>query len=341
MKINKLYILLILLVFVTKGLATSIIPKLYLPTQNTASGTSNWVITNCATNNESNDYWKMLSGSLLTTSTLDLTGYTTIQIALELKSVGVITANSDNIKVEYWNGDSWLQLGSNLYTTETAAIQTVSLPFADAVAKIRLTAPNADAFSGAGILSVEITGTSSPNPAPTIAISDVSTSNLNAAIGESDSETITVSGLHLTADVGLSLSGTNADQFSLSANTISQSAGTVANTFTTINYHPTTLGSHVAILSFSTGGFTTINRTINGSATIATGLKKNDSLLQLSKVNGNLVFRANKGELITIYNALGECLLSKQTLEGVNVINSPSNGFLVVKLGTKSCRIIL
>lgn len=341
MKKNKLYILLFLLVFATKGQAAAIIPKLYLPTQNTASGTSNWVITNCATNNESNDYWKMLSGSVLTTSTLDLTGYSTIQIALELKSVGVITANSDNIKVEYWNGDSWSQLGSNLHTTETAAIQTVSLPFADAVAKIRLTAPNADAFSGAGILSVEITGTSSPNPTPTITISDVSTSNLSAEIGASDSETITLSGLHLSADVGLSLSGTNADQFSLSANTIPQSSGTVANTYTTIHYTPNSLGTHVATLSFTTTGFTTINRTINGSASIATGLKKNDTLLILSKVNGNLVFRANKGELLTIYNALGECLLSKQTIEGVNIVTAPCSGFLVVKLGTKSTRIIL
>ena len=191
------------------------------------------------------------------------------------------------------------------------------------------------------VTKAQDTGTSAQNQSPSIVIRDVSISNLSTVIGDTDSETLTLSGLHLLSNVSLSLSGDHANQFSLSESSISQTSGTIANTYTTINYTPTSVGNHVAILSFSTGGFTTINRTINGSATIATGLKKNDSLLQLSKVNGNLVFRANKGELITIYNALGECLLSKQTLEGVNVITSPSNGFLVVKLGTKSCRIIL
>jgi hypothetical protein len=191
------------------------------------------------------------------------------------------------------------------------------------------------------ITKAQATGTSAQTTSPSIVIRDVSISNLSTVIGDSDSETFTLSGLHLLSNVSLSLSGDNANQFSLSESSISQNSGSIANTYATINYTPTSVGNHVAILSISTSGFTTIDRTINGSCTLATALKNNESLLLLSKVNGNIVFTANKGELLKVYNAVGECLLSNQTLEGVNVITAPTSGFLVVKVGSKSARIIL
>lgn len=343
MKRNSIYIIipLILLLIGTKDYAALILPKLYIPTQNTAVGSSNWIITNAVTDNAAIDFWKMLTGSMLTTPTMDLTGYTAIQIAIELQSVGTITANSDDIKLEYWNGNSWSQIGSNLHSSETPVTEFVSLPYADAVAKIRFTAPNSGVSTGAGILSIEITGTVTPIPTPTLAVTDVSISNLNATVGEIDSETIMIEGVHLTTDVTLSLSGANADQFSLSTNTIAQSAGSTPNTVTTITYAPGSAGTHTANLTLSTAGSSDIIRTLIGNASIATGLKNNKALLILRKLNGNIIFKAEKGEVLTICNALGQNIMNKITTEGINTIPVPSKGVIIVKVGTKAARIIL
>jgi len=147
---------------------TNIIPKLFLSARNVPSGNTGWTITNAGTNNAGTDYWKMLSGSSLTSPAMDFSSYTGITVTLSLQSFGTIANNSDKIKVEYYNGTAWAQVGSLLATSSTVSNPVVSIPSTatSAVAQIRVTAPNATATAGARVFSIEIKGTI-PNAAPT------------------------------------------------------------------------------------------------------------------------------------------------------------------------------
>ena len=103
--------------------------------------------------------------------------------------------------------------------------------------------------------------------APTITVTEVTVPDMVAYAGETDTETLNVSGINLTEDIRLEISGDNADQFALSTNTVAQVGGTAANTVVTVIYQPTTAGAHTAVLSVLSAGATTETRTLNGSAT--------------------------------------------------------------------------
>lgn len=101
---------------------------------------------------------------------------------------------------------------------------------------------------------------------PTITVTEISDPDMVAYVGESDTETMNVSGVNLTENIALAISGANADQFSLSTNSVAQTGGTAANTVVFIYYTPTVTGSHTATLTISSAGATSVTRTLTGSA---------------------------------------------------------------------------
>jgi hypothetical protein len=103
--------------------------------------------------------------------------------------------------------------------------------------------------------------------APTITVTEVTVPDMVAYAGETDTETMNVSGINLTENIRLEISGVNADQFALSTNTVAQVGGTAANTVVSVIYQPTTAGTHTAVLSVLSDGATTVTRALNGSAT--------------------------------------------------------------------------
>ncbi len=214
----------------------NIIPKLYLPSKNTPSGTDGWTITNAAINNAATDYWKMLSGSSLVTPGMDFSNYSNIKISLSLASFGTIANHSDDIKVEYWDGTTWAQVGSNIHTTGTTTTTTLDLPYSYNAAQLKITAPNATGSSGARVYSVEIKGILNENT-PTITISTETLSGFtyNHGSGPSTQQSFTVSGSNLTANISLAaptnyeISTSSGSGFGSSL-TLTQSEGTVAST---------------------------------------------------------------------------------------------------------------
>lgn len=213
----------------------NIIPKLYLPTRNNPIGTEGWTITNATINNASNDYWKMLSGSSLETPAMDFTNYSNIKISLSLASFGTIDNHSDDIKVEYWNGTIWTQVGLNIHTTSTTTT-TLDLPYSYSAAKLKITAPNATNAVGARVYSVEIKGIPSGNtPTITVSPSTLTGFTYNHGSGPSAEQSFTVSGSNLTANISLAaptnyeISTSSGSGFGSSL-TLTQSEGTVAST---------------------------------------------------------------------------------------------------------------
>ncbi|WP_296144010.1 choice-of-anchor D domain-containing protein [uncultured Flavobacterium sp.] len=268
----KKILLLILLVF---GIGTAfgqdnIIPKLSLPTRNTPSGNSGWTI-NADMNNSSTDYWKMLSGKSLESPSMNFSQYTGITITLALESFGTITSHSDDIKVEYWNGTAWSQVGSNLHTTSTRSNPVVSLPYSYSSAKIRVTAPNATAAVGARLFSVEIKGTIIATAAPEINLQGNSTNIISGAttvstanhtdFGSQDISSGTIvrtftiqntgsSDLNLSGTPIVAISGVNSSDFTIT--TIPATPVTASgNTTFQITFDPTAIGVKNATISIA------------------------------------------------------------------------------------------
>jgi len=146
--------------------------------------------------------------------------------------------------------------------------------------------------------------------APTITITEITVPTFVATIGDTEQQTINASGVNLTSDVSLALSGANADQFSLSQASVAQSGGTAPNTTITINYTPTTVGTHTATLTFSSPGAIDVTQTLNGTASLftlaapvatdATGISINGFT-----ANWNAVAGATEYQLDVTYDTAG------------------------------------
>lgn len=84
---------------------------------------------------------------------------------------------------------------------------------------------------------------------------------MTAIAGETDTETVTVSGT-LTADVTAQITGDDAGQFSVTAS-VTSAGGDL-----TVTYQPTTVGEHTATLVLSTNGGVTKELALSGTATL-------------------------------------------------------------------------
>lgn len=162
--------------------------------------------------------------------------------------------------------------------------------------------------------------------APTITVTEVTVPDMVAYAGETDTETMNVSGINLTENIRLEISGVNADQFALSTNTVAQVAGTAANTVVSVIYQPTTAGTHTAVLSVLSDGATTVTRTLNGSATWkaltkpmltgATSVSANALTLNWDAVSGATEYEVNVFTKTTGSASLASDLFISEYIEG-------------------------
>src|SRR5690606_26779253 len=97
---------------------------------------------------------------------------------------------------------------------------------------------------------------------PTISVEPVTVPAFTAVTDGSDSENIIITGILLSDNIDIALSGINADQFSLSATSLDSAGGTL-----TVTYEPTTVGNHTATLTLSSTDATDVVLTLNGTAT--------------------------------------------------------------------------
>jgi len=133
------------------------------------------------------------------------------------------------------------------------------------------------------------------NPTPTI---DVASSlSFEAVINNSQMKPLSVTASNLTADISLALSGTNANLFTLSSNTIPKAGGSV-----NITYRPTTTGTHTATLTLTSTGATTKTVTLTGTGNPEMTLDDNVNLTQVwnfSQISGNTANWITNGSQVT------------------------------------------
>lgn len=176
---------------------------------------------------------------------------------------------------------------------------------------------------------------------PSITLTDVTDLTLSTVQGTPVSQTLNISGVNLSADLGLVISGTDAGLFSLSQYSVTQTRGVVPNTFVTITYTPSFSGTNSATLMVSSTGAMSVARTLNGTASISTDINAPVTSFIVSVKNGNVLFSANAGEYVEIYNSVGQMLVQKMTVDGRNSIPVTSSGLLLVKIGSRVTKVIL
>lgn len=166
---------------------------------------------------------------------------------------------------------------------------------------------------------------------------------MSTNVGCLESEMIYVSAINLTDANGVTLSvtGENANFFSLSKSFIEQTGGVVSTTPVRVTYRPTEDGSHSAILTATSNGVTYSVRNLNGTAKMLHDHGNHNSQLIFFVRNGYVLFLANERDSICVYNAMGQKILSKMAVQGLNVISLNIHGVIVLKVGDKVAKAIL
>lgn len=196
--------------------------------------------------------------------------------------------------------------------------------------------------SSAGVNAGSIACNGAVTANPTVTLTDVTDPVLNTVQGSSVSQTINISGVNLSVDLGLSITGADAGLFTLSQYAVTETGGTVPNTVVTITYTPTDVGSNTATLTMSSPGAMVVQRTLYGNSTVATNdINTPKSAFIISVLNGSVVFNSLAGETVEIYNSIGQRLIQKLTVDGENTIPVPTHGVILVKVGNKVAKVII
>ncbi|MEA4974195.1 MAG: DUF6359 domain-containing protein [Paludibacter sp.] len=106
---------------------------------------------------------------------------------------------------------------------------------------------------------------------PTITVTEVSVPAMQAMVGASSTSTIHVSGINLTANVSLAVSGKNANRFSVSPASLTQTGGVVENTNVTITYTPSAEVADTATLTLSSAGASSVVFELTGKGIVLAG----------------------------------------------------------------------
>ena len=152
-------------------------------------------------------------------------------------------------------------------------------------------------------------------------------------------KSITVSGANLTGDITLALTGTNFDQFSVVPTSLTQTLGAVAPTSVAVNYLATDNSDNSAILTLSSPGAT--SKTFNLTGSKVTGLSHVNSNLNAYASNGNVVLNAVASQTVEVFNTVGQKLVSKTTIDGLNTIPVSAKGIVLVRVGNKITKVVL
>jgi hypothetical protein len=178
-------------------------------------------------------------------------------------------------------------------------------------------------------------------PSPTLIVTDLSNLNLLASVGKTGSQPLNVSAVNLSSDLQLNITGTDASLFSLSQYTVPQIGGNVPSTSIFIYYSPIALGINNADLTISSVSALSLIRTLNGTATLNTGIETLKNQLNVFVENGNIKFTTMAGEKAEIYNSIGHKLFQTTTVDGMNTIQLSIKGIILVKVGSKTAKVVL
>lgn len=160
----------------------------------------------------------------------------------------------------------------------------------------------ADAAATWEVANVNVANYTKP-VVPTLFVSDVTVPQLTAMVGETDTETFKVSGVNLTGNISLALTGDGAAQFAVSTNAIEPVEGTVGETDVTVTFSPAAAGTFAATLTLSSAGATNVVLALEGVATAPpTQLTPADVIITEVYGGGGNSGAVLKNDFIELYN---------------------------------------
>ena len=177
--------------------------------------------------------------------------------------------------------------------------------------------------SGAETVTVNLNGTAVGTPTLTVNPSSLS---FNATVGESVTETFTVTGTDLTGNVVLAVSGTG---FAIDKTSITKNQATNGATVT-VTYTPTTGGTHTGTVALSSNGAQQVTVALTGIATTVPTVAANPTTLNFQTTVGTPVTQAF---MLTAANLEGNVTLAVQgegfTIDKTNIIPGAANNSYV------------
>jgi hypothetical protein len=228
------------------------------------------------------------------------------------------------------------------YSSSASGVATVNATSGQvAIVGVGSTTITASQIAADGYCAASASYTLTVTALPTLTVTDITDTSLSTEIGKSVTQILNISAVNLSADLGLAITGVNSNLFTLSQYSITQNGGNVPNTSLTITYTPNAVGSHTATLTMASTGAMDLTRSISGTATLATNLNNLKSDLNVFVENQNIKFTTEAGKSIEIYNAVGQKLVQKQAVDGLNSIQISTKGVLFVKVDNQIAKVIL
>ena len=77
------------------------------------------------------------------------------------------------------------------------------------------------------------------------------------------------------------------------------------------------------------------------ASTLTTGLNTSKNTLKFTVLNNNIYINTTVGELVEVFNSLGQRIFCKRAIEGENIIHISTNGVVFVKVGSDLVKVIL
>jgi hypothetical protein len=89
------------------------------------------------------------------------------------------------------------------------------------------------------------------------------------------------------------------------------------------------------------GAPSTASAAVTPSGTTAVNEVSGKAALSVAVYNGKIQFTSVQGERLEVYNTIGQKLVSKVTVDGVNEIALASKGVVIVKVGNRIAKVTL
>ncbi len=191
-----------------------------------------------------------------------------ILTALNVKNNNAFTMSS--IKLTVARDDAFTDVIDEVTLTDISTSMTFT-PSAgklwkDAYYQFYFTWNNTSTSKNYGMDIEKLVFYASTSTEPYLEVNKSSLSFPETEISYTPTQKFTLSGINLTANAELAISGTNAGMFSVSPSSITPTDGTIPETDVTVTYTPTEAGSHEATLTVSSTGATDQVISLSGTA---------------------------------------------------------------------------
>ena len=187
---------------------------------------------------------KKITGITLSMKSNSNSGAGYLSVKAGNTTLASIGSSSSGVK---FNNRAWYGKWSTSYVnvTPTMSNDAYAIQYNEDVV-ILIGATTNSLYCQSFTLTYEDAGPTLLVPSEPISFGDIET-------GYNDTKTFSISGMKLTADATLEITGTNAAMFSVSPTTITATDGNIAAKDVTVTYTPTTTGTHSATLTISSG----------------------------------------------------------------------------------------